>query len=240
MCKKIKNVKSPKLVKGTNVGYEISEIKTTSTQDLKNILNVISNYFNKKTRQKTHNSNFKNLYLRIKKELKERKDNEIKLKKITLDKKIVQEESLSLDEIKVPDFLNDKSVNISSNSSSLFLDSSLEENFLKDEIERLKHEKEECIYQINTFNQKYKERKLEEKKEIDESKNIENEEENNYKSKFINYDDNIFMNFSPIKYQDFDTEIDMNIFYDINSMNNENEEKKIVFGENNNMFIQDI
>ena len=48
------------------------------------------------------------------------------------------------------------------------------------------------------------------------------------------------MNFSPIKYQDFDTEIDMNIFYDINSMNNENEEKKIVFGENNNMFIQDI
>ena len=51
MCKKIKNVKLPKLVKGTNVGYEISEIKNTSTQDLKNILNLITNYFNKKTRQ---------------------------------------------------------------------------------------------------------------------------------------------------------------------------------------------
>jgi hypothetical protein len=87
MCKKIKNVKLPKLVKGTNVGYEISEIKNTSTQDLKNILNLITNYFNKKTRQKTHNSNFKNLYLRIKKELKERKDIEIKLKKLTLKKK---------------------------------------------------------------------------------------------------------------------------------------------------------
>ena len=69
---------------------------------------------------------------------------------------MVQKESLTLDEIKVPDFLNDKSVNISSNSSSLFLDSSLEEIFLNDEIERLKHEKEEFIYQINTFNKKIK------------------------------------------------------------------------------------
>ena len=237
MCKKIKNVKLPKLVKGTNVGYEISEIKNTSTQDLKNILNLITNYFNKKTRQKTHNSNFKNLYLRIKKELKERKDIEIKLKKLTLKKKIIQEESLSLDEIIIPDFLNDKSMFISSNSSSLFLESSFEEMYLKDEIERLKHEKEEIINEMNTFNQNYK---VDKKKEKDLNKEIENEEENIFKSNIINYDDNFFMNFSPIKDQDFDIETDMNIFCDINSMNNEKEEKKNLFGENKEILIQDI
>ena len=237
MCKKIKNVKLPKLVKGTNVGYEISEIKNTSTQNLKNILNLITNYFNKKTRQKTHNSNFKNLYLRIKKELKERKDIEIKLKKLTLKKKMIQEESLSLDEIIIPDILNDKSMFISSNSSSLFLESSFEEMYLKDEIERLNHEKEEIINEMNTFNQNYK---VDKKKEKDLNKEIENEEENIFKSNIINYDDNFFMNFSPIKDQDFDIETDMNIFYDINSMNNEKEEKKNLFGENKEILIQDI
>ena len=48
------------------------------------------------------------------------------------------------------------------------------------------------------------------------------------------------MNFSPIKDQDFDIETDMNIFYDINSMNNEKEEKKNLFGENKEILIQDI
>jgi len=238
MCKKIKNIKIPKLVKGTNVGFEISEIKTTSIKDLKNILNVIVNYFNKKTRQKTHNSNFKNLYLRIKTELKERKNNEIKIEKLNQNKQMFQEESLNLDEIKIPDFLNDKSVFISSNSSTLILDSSFEEIYLKDEIERIKHEKEELISQLNIYTQNYNEEKYK-KKEKDENKEIENEKENNFISNTINNEDNFFINFSPIKYQDFDIKTDMNIFYDINLMN-EKEEKKILFEENDKILIENI
>jgi hypothetical protein len=126
---------------------------------------------------------------------------------------------------------------ISSNSSSLFLESSFEEMYLKDEIERLNHEKEEIINEMNTFNQNYK---VDKKKEKDLNKEIENEEENIFKSNIINYDDNFFMNFSPIKDQDFDIETDMNIFYDINSMNIEKEEKKNLFGENKEILIQDI
>ena len=45
---------------------------------------------------------------------------------------------------------------------------------------------------------------------------------------------------NPIKDQDFDIETDMNIFYDINSMNIEKEEKKNLFGENKEILIQDI
>jgi hypothetical protein len=109
--------------------------------------------------------------------------------------------------------------------------------YLKDEIERLNHEKEEIINEMNTFNQNYK---VDKKKEKDLNKEIENEEENIFKSNIINYDDNFFMNFSPIKDQDFDIETDMNIFCDINSMNNEKEEKKNLFGENKEILIQDI
>ena len=42
------------------------------------MLNIIFLYFTKKTRQKTQNSNFKNLFLRIQKELETReKENDI-------------------------------------------------------------------------------------------------------------------------------------------------------------------
>ena len=77
------------------------------------------------------------------------------------------------------------------------------------------------------------------KKEKDENKEIENEKENNFISNTINNEDNFFINFSPIKYQDFDIKTDMNIFYDINLMN-EKEEKKILFEENDKILIENI
>ena len=96
------------------------------------MLNLIFLYFTKKTRQKTHNSNFKNLFLRIQKELKTRekeyeknedeiikesqnikqkeKKNEINFK---IEKKNTKKENkkkiTQIEEVNIPNFFNDKS-----------------------------------------------------------------------------------------------------------------------------------
>ena len=64
----------PKLINGTNVGFDVSELKKTSTIELKNLLNLITMYFTNKKRQKIYNSNYKTLYLRVKQELKDREE----------------------------------------------------------------------------------------------------------------------------------------------------------------------
>ena len=96
------------------------------------MLNLIFLYFTKKTRQKTHNSNFKNLFLRIQKELKtrekeyEKKEDEIikenqnikqKEKKneinFKIEKKNTKKENkkkiTQIEEVNIPNFFNDKS-----------------------------------------------------------------------------------------------------------------------------------
>ena len=112
------------------------------------MLNLIFLYFTKKTRQKTHNSNFKNLYLRIQKELETReKENK---------KKITQ-----IEEVNIPNFFNDKSnfpiskINtnnfINCNSSISLSTASCEEETLRDEIERLKQEKYDLMNEMSLY-----------------------------------------------------------------------------------------
>ena len=185
MGKKCKIKKVPKLVKGTDIGYEISEIKTLPISDLKNILEEIEFYFNKNTRQKLHNINFKNLYFRIKNELKERRIKSSENKNISPNK---LKEITSINEITIPDFFNDKSIIISSNNTSFYLDSSYEESSLKEEIKKLKQKKETLLFEVKIL-----------KKNEEEKYNINNN--NDY------YDDFLF-NCSPIKSQDFDLEND--------------------------------
>ena len=185
MGKKCKIKKVPKLVKGTDVGYEKSEIKTLPINDLKNILEEIEFYFNKNTRQKLHNINFKNLYFIIKNKLKERKIKFSENKNISPNK---LKEITSINEITIPDFFNDKSTIISSNNTSFYLNSSYEESSLKEEIKKLKQEKETLLFEVKIL-----------KKNEEEKCGINNN--NDY------YDDFLF-NCSPIKSQDFDLEND--------------------------------
>jgi hypothetical protein len=115
-------LKHPQLVKGSSVGYDILELKKTSTSELKNILNIIFLYFTKKTRQKTQNSNFKNLYIRIKRELQLREKDEnltkIKFQVEEFKRKIIVKQT-QIEEIIIPDFFNDKKqIQISNNINS--------------------------------------------------------------------------------------------------------------------------
>ncbi len=201
MGKKFKIKKVPKLVKGTDIGYEIAEIKSLPINDLKNILEEIEFYFNKNTRQKHHNINFKNLYFRIKNELKERRIKCSENKNISPNK---LKEITSINEITIPDFFNDKSIIISSNNTTFYLDSSYEESSLKEEIKKLKQEKETLLFEVKIL-----------KKNEKEKYNINNN--NDY------YDDFLF-NCSPIKSQDFDLENDIFI---------NNEKNRNLFGDDN-------
>jgi hypothetical protein len=201
MGKKFKIKKVPKLVKGTDIGYEIAEIKSLPINDLKNILEEIEFYFNKNTRQKHHNINFKNLYFRIKNELKERRIKCSENKNISPNK---LKEITSINEITIPDFFNDKSIIISSNNTTFYLDSSYEESSLKEEIKKLKQEKETLLFEVKIL-----------KKNEEEKYNINNN---------TDYYDEFLFNCSPIKSQDFDLENDIFI---------NNEKNRNLFGDDN-------
>ena len=86
------------LCKGSNVGFDNIELKSTSTKELRIILKSIYIYFTFNTRQKTQNLNFKNLFYRIKNELIYRK-NIVKFKGLV---------PIPLNELNIPSFLNDK------------------------------------------------------------------------------------------------------------------------------------
>ena len=136
----------PKLINGTNVGFDVSELKKTSTIELKNILKLIIMYFNNKKRQKIYNSKYKTLFQRVKQELKDReesfkKNNNMILKKITIKK-------TSIEELKIPEFFNDRFQFITySNNINSFILNFFEFN-LKKEIEKLKIEKETLLNEI--------------------------------------------------------------------------------------------
>jgi hypothetical protein len=215
--------KLPQLVKGSNVGYDLSELKNTPTSELKNMLKTIYLYFTMKTRQKTQNVNFKSLYVRIKEELREReifkKYKKIKLPVFNLNKPLTP-----IEQIDIPDFLNDKknriiekthknsiSTNFSSTSIS---DKSFEEDNLKEQIELLKNERiilYEMLNRKNKYNNSSNEIKEEEK-----------------------FDFNFFSKFNMNKVPDFNLNMERNLLVihsENNSVCNDKIDKEKLFEE---------
>lgn len=84
-------------IKGTDVGFDSIELKSTSTAELNMIRKSINLYLISK-KQKKRNSNFKDLYNRIGKELKERHNNPNKTNLILKE----------INDLVFPSFLQDK------------------------------------------------------------------------------------------------------------------------------------
>ena len=201
------------------------------------MLNLIFLYFTKKTRQKTHNSNFKNLFLRIQKELKTREkeyeknedeiikeSQNIKQKEKKNTKKENKKKITQIEEVNIPNFFNDKSnfpiskINtnnfINCNSSISLSTASCEEETLRDEIERLKQEKYDLMNEMTLY-----------KKNLYNNKEIEPE--------IINI-------FSYTKNNDLNFDFDPNLFINLDNNHNlyyENDKDK-VFKEENLFFPQ--
>ena len=198
------------------------------------MLNLIFLYFTKKTRQKTHNSNFKNLFLRIQKELKtrekeyEKKEDEI----IKENQNKNQVLNIPSNKKKSPVLLNNyqnhnskKFANelivstitnnfINCNSSISLSTASCEEETLRDEIERLKQEKYDLMNEMTLY-----------KKNLYNNKEIEPE--------IINI-------FSYTKNNDLNFDFDPNLFINLDNNHNlyyENDKDK-VFKEENLFFPQ--
>jgi hypothetical protein len=168
---------------------------------------LIYSYFTKRSRQKKKNSNFKDLYLRVQKELKEREAPIFKPEPLPVYHP--PEKPTSIYEVFIPDFFNDKK----SNNNDIWKIINEEEK-LKEEIEMLKKEKMDLMCQmINKNNNNgisgnnlinvniINGNKINEENK-DNVKNLEKEKENNdisfYKINDNIYEENIFIN--PMKY----------------------------------------
>ena len=228
--------KKPQLIKGSNVGYELYELQNTSTSDLKIMLDVIYMYFTKRSRQKAKNSNFRNLYIRIKNELNNRQKTEncrkIRFSISDFDDDINFDiKQTPIEEVNVPNFLNDQK-NISlptiSNNSNTLSSTTIDEDSIKEEIERLKKEKIALLYEMYVLKRTYclNENKKEEEKEKEIDNKIENEKE---KEKGIENDYNNI--FCPNKHLELNFDIEPNLF--INSENNSvyNQKEKDEYNE---------
>jgi len=192
--------KPPQLIKGSNVGYDITEIQNTSTSDLRNILDIIYFYFTKRSRQKTKNSNFRNLYIRIKHELNEREKTE-NCRKVKFSISEINDEikfdnfQTQLEEVTIPNFLNDqKNVTSTNNSTPSISTTSFDEDIIKEEIEKLKQQKIALLIEMRNLKKKCNN---ENKKE--EEKGIENEFNSIFyvnKNQDLNFDfePNLFIN----------------------------------------------
>ena len=210
------------------MGYNISEIKNTSTLELKNILNLIYFYFTKRSRQKTKNSNFKNLYYRIKKELIEReskndinkKNSKFKIPSFNYTQII---KSTPIENIKIPDFFNDKQFRKNSFIKypyNSFSTENFDEEYLREEFEKIKQKNVALLYEMYA---------------ISSSNEIQKEQNNRFEY-------NLYSQFNINKNKDFNFDI-LSKLYE-NSENNficNNEEKldKKIF-ENDNYFFQKI
>jgi len=230
--------KKPKLIKGSNVGYELTELKNTSTSDLKTMSEVIYMYFTKRSRQKMKNSNFRNLYIRIKNELNQRQKTEncrkIRFSINDFDDDIQFDiKQTQIEEVNVPNFLNDQKnipLHSNNNNSNTLSSTTIDEDSIKEEIERLKKQKFALLYEMyilkrtNCLNENKKE---EEEKEKEKEIKIENEKEKQKekekekviekeKEKVIENDYNNI--FCANKIFDLNFDIEPNLF--INSENN--------------------
>ena len=226
ITKNIALKKKPQLIKGSNVGYELSEIQNTSTSDLKTMSEVIYMYFTKRSRQKIKNSNFRNLYIRIKNELNERQKTEncrkIRFSINDFDDDIEFDiKQTQIEEINIPNFLNDqKNIPLPSNSnnSNTLSSTTIDEDSIKEEIERLKKQKIALLYEMYVLRRTYclnEKIKDEEEKEKEKEIKIENEKEKEKEKGIENDYNNIFCS---NKIFDLNFDIEPNLF--INSENN--------------------
>ena len=199
---------------------------------------VIYMYFTKRSRQKMKNSNFRNLYIRIKNELNQRQKTEncrkIRFSINDFDDDIQFDiKQTQIEEVNVPNFLNDqKNIPLPSNSnnSNTLSSTTIDEDSIKEEIERLKKQKFALLYEMyilkrtNCLNENKKE---EEEKEKEKEIKIENEKEKlkekekekvieKEKEKVIENDYNNI--FCANKIFDLNFDIEPNLF--INSENN--------------------
>ena len=228
--------KKPQLIKGSNVGYELYELQNTSTSDLKIMSDVIYMYFTKRSRQKAKNSNFRNLYIRIKNELNNRQKTEncrkIRFSISDFDDDINFDiKQTPIEEVNVPNFLNDQKqfpLPTISNNSNTLSSTTIDEDSIKEEIERLKKEKIALLYEMYVLKRTYclNENKKEEEKEKEIDNKIENEKE---KEKGIENDYNNI--FCPNKHLELNFDIEPNLF--INSENNSvyNQKEKDEYNE---------
>lgn len=97
---------NPELICGSDVGYSEEELKHTSTDDLLAMLKSIILYFKLHTRQRTRNIKFRDLLLRIKKEINVR-NNEAKNKKENFLNKKRLHSPIDISSIQIPSFFND-------------------------------------------------------------------------------------------------------------------------------------
>ena len=188
------------------------------------MLDVIYMYFTKRSRQKAKNSNFRNLYIRIKNELNNRQKTEncrkIRFSISDFDDDIhFDNKQTPIEEVNVPNFLNDQKqfpLPTISNNSNTLSSTTIDEDSIKEEIERLKKEKIALLYEMYVLRRTYslnEKIKDEEEKEKEKEIKIENEKE---KEKGIENDyNNIFCS---NKIFDLNFDIEPNLF--INSENN--------------------
>ena len=226
ITKNIALKKKPQLIKGSNVGYELSEIQNTSTSDLKTMSEVIYMYFTKRSRQKIKNSNFRNLYIRIKNELNERQKTEncrkIRFSINDFDDDIEFDiKQTQIEEVNIPNFLNDQKnipLPTNSNNSNTLSSTTIDEDSIKEEIERLKKQKIALLYEMYVLRRTYclnEKIKDEEEKEKEKEIKIENEKEKEKEKGIENDYNNIFCS---NKIFDLNFDIEPNLF--INSENN--------------------
>ena len=106
---------NPEFICGSDVGYTEEELKHTSTDDLLAMLKSIILYFKLHTRQRTRNIKFRDLLLRIKKEINFR-NNEVKIKKekeqyMSFLNRKRSSSPTDISSIIIPSFLNDRKDN---------------------------------------------------------------------------------------------------------------------------------
>ena len=198
------------------------------------MLDVIYMYFTKRSRQKAKNSNFRNLYIRIKNELNNRQKTEncrkIRFSISDFDDDINFDiKQTPIEEVNVPNFLNDQKqfpLPTISNNSNTLSSTTIDEDSIKEEIERLKKEKIALLYEMYVLKRTYclnenkkeeeKEKEMEKEENKKEKENkVENEKEKE-KEKLIENDYNNI--FCPNKIFDLNFDIEPNLF--INSENN--------------------
>ena len=197
---------------------------------------VIYMYFTKRSRQKMKNSNFRNLYIRIKNELNQRQKTEncrkIRFSINDFDDYIQFDiKQTQIEEVNVPNFLNDQKnipLHSNNNNSNTLSSTTIDEDSIKEEIERLKKQKIALLYEMYVLKRTYclNENKKEEEKEKEIDNKIENEKE---KEKVIENDYNNI--FCPNKHLELNFDIEPNLF--INSENNSvyNEKEKEEYNE---------
>lgn len=149
------------------------------------MLNIIYIYFTKNTRQKIQNSNFKNLYIRIKNELKEREINNKNYINNSYNNNKIK--STPIEKIIIPDFLNDKYYKSNSIYNNQIINTNIKENYdekyIREEFEKIKQQKVALLYEMYVISSSCNFRKEENEKyeyNLFSQFNINNSRHHNY------------------------------------------------------------